>query len=59
MVKVCIVCHKENVRGYPVEDDAVIRAIRKIKQRFNMAKNNELVVEDACLAEYKKKRDKF
>lgn len=58
MAKVCIVCEKE-MEGYPVEDDAVIHAIRKIKRKFNVAKNNELVVCENCLPEHKKKREKF
>lgn len=59
MARVCIVCQKEVSAGYPVEDDAVIRAIRKAKQSLKMAKNNELVVEESCLEAHKKKREKF
>ncbi len=58
MTKICIVCEKE-MEGYRVEDDAVIHAIRGIKQKLNVAKNNELVVCVPCLPEHKKKREKF
>lgn len=58
MAKVCIVCEKE-MEGFRVEDDAVIHTIRGIKQKLNVAKNNELVVCENCLPEHKKKREKF
>lgn len=56
MAKVCIVCKAEVQGGHRVEDDAVIRAIRSAKRRFNIAKNNDLVVCAGCLEEYRKKR---
>ncbi|HIH18349.1 TPA: hypothetical protein HA225_00040 [Candidatus Micrarchaeota archaeon] len=58
MAKVCIVCEKETV-GRRVEDDMVIRTIRRIKQSVGAAKNNELVVCESCLEAHKKKREKF
>ncbi len=58
MAKVCIVCEKEK-GGYPVEDDIVLRSIRRIKQSLRIAKNNELVVCEECLPEQQKKRQKF
>jgi xanthine/uracil permease len=58
MARVCIVCEKGK-EGYPVEDDAVILAIRRIKQAFKVAKNNELVVCEDCLEEHRKKRQKY
>ncbi|VVC01365.1 Uncharacterised protein [uncultured archaeon] len=58
MAKVCIVCEKEK-SGYPVEDDAVIHAIRRVKQAFKVARNNELVVCEDCLEEHRKKRQKY
>ncbi len=59
MAKVCIICEKEVREGVAVQDDLVIRTIRKIKQRLNMAKNNVLVVEEGCMEEYRKRRAKY
>lgn len=59
MAKVCIICEKEVQHGHAVQDDFVIRAIRKVKQRLNMARNNVLVVEEGCLEEYRKRRAKY
>ncbi len=59
MARVCIVCQKETDGGYKVADDFVIRAIRKAKQQFNVAKNNTLVVEAHCLEEHIRRREKF
>jgi len=59
MAKVCIVCSKEVAGGHKVEDDSVIRAIRKIKRQFGVARNNELYVCEGCMEEYKKKRGKY
>ncbi len=59
MARVCIICQKETTGGYPVEDDAVIATIRKIKQKLGVAKNNELVVMEECLPEHKKKRERY
>jgi len=58
MAKVCIICYQEK-NGVPVQDDAVIRAIRSIKQRLHMAKNNALVVCAGCMEAYQKKRQKY
>ncbi len=59
MAKACIVCYKEVASGHPVEDDAILRTMRRMKQHFKVAKNNELVVEKSCLDGYRKKREKF
>lgn len=58
MAKVCIICYQEK-SGTPVLDDAVIRAIRGMKQRLNVAKNNTLVVCEGCMEAYRKKRQKY
>ena len=58
MAKVCIICYQEK-SGSAVLDDAVIRAIRGIKQRLRMAKGNELVVCPGCMETYRKKRQKY
>jgi hypothetical protein len=58
MAKVCIICYQEK-SGTPVLDDAVIRAIRGMKQRLNTAKNNTRVVCPGCMENYKKKRQKY
>lgn len=57
--KACIICLKEVESGTPVEDEPLIIAIRKVKQRFNIAKNNELVVCQNDMEEYLKKRKKY
>lgn len=59
MAKVCIVCSKEVAGGYKVEDDFVIRAIRKLKRYLGVARNNELYVCEGCVEEYRKKRSKY
>ena len=56
---VCIVDGKEIKRGYKVKDDFVIRAIRKLKKRFGMLRNNRLYVCEEHLEEYKKKRRNY
>ncbi|MBU0585964.1 hypothetical protein KJ780_00475 [Candidatus Micrarchaeota archaeon] len=60
MPKVCIVCTNE-VQGnaYPVKDDRIIKAIRKVKATLGMAKNNELYVCEECFPKYEPKRKKF
>lgn len=58
MAKVCIICYQEK-SGVAVQDDAVIRAIRGVKQKLNMAKNNTLVVCEGCMEAYRKKRQKY
>ena len=59
MAKVCIICAKEVRQGSAVEDDVVIRTLRSIKQKLNMAKNNVLVVEEGCMEQYRKRREKY
>jgi hypothetical protein len=62
MAKVCIICEKEPQPGtnyYRVKDDAVIRVIRAIKQRFGVARNNELCVDQGCLPKYRERRKRF
>ena len=59
MAKVCKICEKETAHGKRVEDDAVIQAIRKVKQALRIAKNNELMVCEGCLEVYSKKREKY
>ncbi len=55
---ICIISGHEGT-GYPVKDDAVILALRRIKRLFGIAKNNRLIVSQDELAEYKKRRAKF
>ncbi|MEM4633566.1 MAG: hypothetical protein QW275_00235 [Candidatus Anstonellaceae archaeon] len=59
MAKVCIICEKETSGGMHVEDDFVIVSIRKIKNALGVAKNNQLMVCDACAEAYKKKRESY
>lgn len=59
MAKVCIICTEEVPSGSPVADDAVIRAIRGVKQALGIAKNNELVVCGNDLEAHRKKRQKY
>jgi hypothetical protein len=59
MAKACIICIKEVGSGLAVADDSVISAIRAVKQRLNVAKNNQLVVCPACIEAYKKKRASY
>jgi predicted nucleic acid-binding Zn ribbon protein len=59
MAKICIVCHNEGRGGYIVQDDVVMGTIRKAKQRFGVAQNNELVVHEECFEEHRKKRERF
>ncbi|MCX8197402.1 MAG: hypothetical protein N3G80_03765 [Candidatus Micrarchaeota archaeon] len=58
MANVCIICEKEK-SGFPVQDDYVILAIRKVKNFLRIAKNNNLVVCQDCLEVYQKKRAKY
>ncbi len=58
MATKCIVCGKTKA-GTPVSEDIIIQIIRKIKQAFNVAKNNNLVVCSSCISEHKKKRAEF
>ncbi|MCX8197596.1 MAG: hypothetical protein N3F07_00140 [Candidatus Micrarchaeota archaeon] len=59
MAKVCIICEKEAAQGLVVEDDAVIIAIRKVKNMLGVAKNNQLMVCDLCAESYKRKRESY
>jgi hypothetical protein len=59
MAKVCIVCRKEIENGNPVKEDVIIRFIKKIKQKTGTIQNNVLMVCDADLETYKKKRQNF
>jgi p-aminobenzoyl-glutamate transporter AbgT len=61
MARMCIVSRKEvgPKEGTPIRDDAIISTIRKIKKRLGILQNNELVVSEEKLEEYKKKRSKF
>jgi hypothetical protein len=45
--------------GYPVREDYVIDAIRKVKSALGVAKNNTLVVCQGCADLRKQKREKF
>lgn len=60
MARVCIICEKEPAgKAYAVRDDAVIKAIRAVKRKLGVARNNELYVDEACLPAYREKRKKF
>lgn len=60
MAKVCIVCAKEvDGNAYRVKDDRVIKMIRAIKQKLNLARNNELYVCEPCFPVYQPKRKNF
>lgn len=59
MARVCIICTKEAQRGQKVEDDFVIRIIRRAKQQLRIAKNNELVVCEGCMEAYRKRREGY
>lgn len=61
MARLCIVSREEVPKGEgtPIREDAIIRSIRKVKARLGILQNNELVVSDEKLEEYKKKRSKF
>ncbi len=61
MARVCIVSREEVPpgTGTPIKQDAIIGTIRKIKAKLGILQNNELVVSDEHLEEYKKKRAKF
>ncbi len=60
-MKVCIYSGKSVVgkKAVKVKEDRVIVAIRKIKQLFGIAKNNELYVSEEYLEEHKKRRKEF
>ena len=61
MARMCIVSRKvvPKGKGTPIKEDAIIRTIRKIKGKLGILQNNELVVSDEKMEEYKKKRAKF
>lgn len=61
MARMCIVSREEVPpgTGTPIREDAIIRGIRKVKAKLGILQNNELVVSDDCLEEYRKKRSKF
>jgi hypothetical protein len=61
MARLCIVSREEvpKGKGTPIKEDAIIRSIRKVKAKLGILQNNELVVSDEKLEEYKKKRSKF
>ena len=54
----CIICGKETV-GSPVADDIVIKAIRKVKRAFGIARESRLVVCKQDLEEHLKRRKRF
>lgn len=54
----CIVCAKDR-KGSPVSDDFIIRFIRAIKKRLNIAQNNRLVVCKECMPVHMKRRADF
>ena len=58
MARVCIICQQETA-GAKVEDDLVIRSIRRAKQALHIAKNNELVVCRNDMEAYRKKRQSY
>ena len=55
----CIVCQKEGIPGNLVRDDVILRTIRNVKTRLGIRRGFTLVVCDADLETYKKKRQKF
>ena len=59
MAKVCIICGNETKGGRHVADDAVIRFLRWAKRSLHIAKNNELMVCDADMEAYMKKRQGY
>ena len=59
MARVCIICTKETQKGQRVEDDFVIRIIRRAKRSLRIAKNNELVVCESCMEAYRKRRENY
>jgi len=59
MARVCFICEKEIEKGYKVKDSFLLGIIRKIKQKLNILKNNELYVCENCLEAYKKRRASF
>ena len=60
-MRVCIVCQNDvsGKKAVPVQEDAVIRSIRRVKQALRIAKNDELYVCDDDLARHREKRKSF
>ncbi len=58
MASVCIICHQEK-SGEAVADTTVIRAIRAIKRKLNLATNNTLVVCPACRPAHAARRKSY
>lgn len=60
MANICIYCKKEVSGGaLKVRDDRIISAIRFVKQKANMAQNNQLYVCREDAAEHAKRRKHF
>ncbi|MBD3389419.1 hypothetical protein GF415_00495 [Candidatus Micrarchaeota archaeon] len=61
MARMCIISREEvpEGEGTPIKEDAIIRTIRRIKGKLGILQNNQLVVSDEHLEEYRKKREKF
>ena len=55
---VCVICGKEK-EGSRVSDDMVIKAIRVVKRKLGLAKENRLVVCKDDLPEHERRRKKF
>jgi len=60
-MRICIVCQEDvsGKRAVKVKEDRIIKAIRKIKQTFNIATNNELYVSEECIPKHKERRRTF
>ncbi len=59
-VDICIVSGEPvTVRRYKVKDDAIITAIRNVKNKFGLGTNNRLYVAPENYEAYRKKRSKF
>jgi len=60
-MRICIVCQKgvEGKSAVAVKEDAVIRAIRGVKQAFRIAANNELYVCEEDIPKHREKRREF
>lgn len=60
-MKICVSCEAdvEGKKAFKIKEDRVIKAVRAVKKAFNIAKNNELYVCEACLPKHKEKRQSF
>ena len=59
-MKVCIVCEKEvGSSAVPIKEDRIIRILRGIKQKFNVAKMNELYVCEEDRKKHEERRKSF